>query len=211
MTKDEEFIKPIFHAELLKKIARSGWSLAGINSIRHESVAEHSYGVIVISMQVAQKMDESGIDCDICKTMMMAAIHDLPESMISDIPHTSLISENASFLKSKQSIEEKAIHRIFKGLGEGYGQYCDLWSEYSCGNTLESKIVKGSDIIDMLMHALSLEDMGVSPELLNDFFLSGQRVVADLRIEAIGEIIDNLVNRHSENAKRAGVKLEIQD
>jgi putative hydrolase of HD superfamily len=194
----EDIIELIRFGLTLKRVNRSGWGLAGIDCIRTESVAEHTYGSILTSVVVSQYLVEAGFQVDIEKVLKMAVIHDLPESITSDIPRTLNLS-TSTFNEMKQALEREAIQKIFHRKIGISKHFLLLWEEYEQSSTLEAKIVRGSDIIDMLMHALNLEDIGVSPKLLDQFFITSQTIIESLEIDILTEIFLILQKRHQQN------------
>lgn len=139
----------------------------------------------------------------------MAAIHDLPEALTSDIPRTASQSLASKLNEMKLVLERESIHKIFNQNNSSSKYYISLWEEFEEGSTLEAKIVKGSDIIDMLMHALTLESTGVSARLLHQFFSSSQNIIESLDIELLDEIYKILLERHLQNADTANIDPKI--
>jgi len=196
MTEPEDIIELIRYGISLKRINRTGWSLAGVNCIRTESVAEHTMGSVLTSMLICQYLKEKGAQLNVEKVITMAVIHDLPEALTSDIPRTANQSLAPKINAMKQLLEREAIQKIFSKGDSASNYYIALWEEFEEGSTLESRIVRGSDIIDMLMHALSLESSGVSPRLLHQFFSSSKEIIESLSIELLNEIYIMLLESH---------------
>ncbi len=209
MTEIEDIIELIQSGISLKRINRTGWGIAGVNCIRTESVAEHAFGSVLTSIFVARYLKEKGLQLDVEKVITMAAIHDLPESLISDIPRLTDQSLSSRINEMKRIIEREVIQRIFSKENSFSKYYFGLWEELEEGLTLESKIVKGSDIIDMLMHALTLEATGVSPRLLHQFFSSSQEIIESLNIDLLSDVFTILLEKHRQNAKTANINLDI--
>jgi len=205
----EDIIELIKYGISLKRINRVGWSLAGVDCVRTESVAEHTLGCILTCIFVSQYLKEKGHQLDVEKLITMAAIHDLPEALTSDIPRTASQSLASKLNEMKLVLERESIHKIFKQNNSSSKYYISLWEEFEEGSTLEAKIVKGSDIIDMLMHALTLESTGVSARLLHQFFSSSQNIIESLDIELLDEIYKILLERHLQNADTANIDPKI--
>jgi len=201
MTESEDIIELIRYGASLKRVNRAGWGIAGVYCVRTESVAEHAYGSILTSVLVSRYLVEKGIQLDIEKILTMAVIHDLPESLTSDIPRSSRLLESSKLSDMKQMLEREAIQEIFSRERNLSKHFLDLWEELERGLTLESKIVKGADIIDMLMHVLTLEDTGVSPRILHQFFTSSQKKIESLEIDLLNEIYMTLLKRHQKIQK----------
>lgn len=202
MADSEDIIGFIRHAETLKRVFRSGWSLAGVNSVRPESVAEHVYGSIIISIAVSRYLEGQNLLLNMEKTLIMAAIHDLAESFVSDIPRITDLADSSLLADMKRRVESAAIHEMLSHPIIGSDSMLAIWEEYVNGSTLEARAVRGADIIDMLMHALNLEDSGISPKILDQFFISSHKVVESLEIDAINDIFRVLLNKHERNSER---------
>ena len=208
MAKVEKIIDLIRHGESLKNIDRSGWALSGIQSERIESVAEHSYGSILSAIIIAQQVITDGTDINIEKVVLMAVLHDLPESVTGDVARTEAFVENKELVRKKELAELNAIKSIFEPMGESYENLLHTWNEFNLGKSLESRVVKGADIIDMLIHARSLEESGASPQSLHQFFISSRSIIDTLSIEIVTEIYNALCNEHQQKARAQGIVLE---
>ncbi|MGQ4832869.1 MAG: HD domain-containing protein [Candidatus Asgardarchaeia archaeon] len=167
MSKDE--IEKIFEiitlAGTLKRVPRYGWLMAKVPKCDVESVAEHSYRVSLISMFIAEYMKKQGIKVDSEKVIKMALIHDIAEAKLQDLNLTSIkyLGEDV-----KLSAERRIIEDIFANTS--YNNLMNLWNEFEQKATVESKIVKSADLLDMLFQALFYEEMGVKAENLNEFW-----------------------------------------
>ena len=129
MTDVEDIINIVEFGESLKTIDRSGWILANISSVREESVAEHSYGTILISLIISSHILSSGQSIDLEKTLAMAVIHDLQESIVGDLPRTPENEQNPAFMKNKKQLEREAIHKIFDE-HDIFKQLLPIWNEF---------------------------------------------------------------------------------
>ncbi|RDE14129.1 MAG: hypothetical protein C4K48_07370 [Candidatus Thorarchaeota archaeon] len=209
MTTPEDIIDLVRNAVGLKRVNRSGWGIAGVDRFRPESVAEHSYGTIISSIYISQYLAGTGVQLNIEKTLIMAAIHDLPESLTSDIPHDASQSGKSSKETLKREMERKAIQTILRGKSGSSKQLMSIWKEYEDCTTIEARLVRGADIIDMLVHALDLEDSGVSPRILHRFFASSQHTFETLGIDILSAIYGILLEMHRKNADDLNIRFEI--
>jgi putative hydrolase of HD superfamily len=66
------------HSGKLKELKRTGWVESGI--LEPESVADHSYRTTLLAMILS---DQKGLDT--LKTVKMALLHDLVESVTGDL------------------------------------------------------------------------------------------------------------------------------
>ena len=208
MIQAEMIIELIRHGESLKSINRSGWTLAGVESERKESVAEHSYGSILSAIIIAQQLISNETDINIETVVLMAALHDLPESITGDIARTKTFVEDKELVRTKERAEKHAIRSIFEPMGKSFENLLHIWNEFNLGESLEARVVKGADIIDMLIHARSLEESGVSPQSLHQFFISSRSLIDSVAIEIVTEIYNTLYHEHQQEARVQGIVLE---
>lgn len=145
----------------LSEIKRQGWVDRGIED--PESVAEHSFGVAMMTMAVAQI---KGLD--VGRATVMALIHDLPEIYSGDItPHQHLseaqkeevifrkwIAPSNEVLEEKRKKEEEALRRIAQRLPTQLrASIVELWRELNEEQTEESKLVHQMDRMQRLIQA----------------------------------------------------------
>jgi putative hydrolase of HD superfamily len=207
MNVQDEIIELAMKGETLKKIGRTGWSLAGVDCARQESVSEHTFGTIFLSLMISKLLVSQGEKLDFGKVLSMATIHDLPESLTSDIPRTAIELGGDSFRSGKAEAEETAMHRLAE-MSTSFGDwFTTLWRDIEEENTIEAKIVRGADIIDMLVHAITLERSGVSPEILDQFFVKAHDVAMQLGLKIVDDVFWVLYKRHVELANKRGVQL----
>ncbi len=78
----ENVIKYYVLCNRLKNIIRKGWLDWNINRDRIESVAEHVYGTLMLAIAIYYEYD---YNIDLNKVIMMLSIHELEETIISDL------------------------------------------------------------------------------------------------------------------------------
>lgn len=135
--KDRTLLEFLARAEKLKCNTRHSWTSSG----RHESVAEHSWRLVLM----AYLMKDVFPDTDIEKVMLMCAIHDLGEAVTGDIP---------VFVKTKsdEQVEEKAVAGLFDALPEPYHtELTQLFAEMEERKTPEAKLYKALDKLEALI------------------------------------------------------------
>ncbi len=208
MIQTKMIIELIRRGESLKGINRSGWVLSGIESERIESVAEHSYGSILSAIIIAQQLISDKIDINLEKVVLMAALHDLPESITGDIARTEAFVEDKELVRTKELAEKHAIKSIFEPMENSFQNLLHIWYEFDLGESLESRVVKGADVIDMLIHARNLEESGASPQSLHQFFISSRSLIETVAIEIVTEIYNTLYHEHQQKARAQGIILE---
>ena len=171
----------ILECNELKAIPRMGWRVRGVRN--GESVAEHSYAVALIAMLVADRLD---VDMDHEKLLKIALVHDLPEHMLGDIhaPATRLLGEDV-----KEAAELRIIRRLFTGLEDG-GEYVDLWKEFADRSSVEGKLVRAIDKLEMFTQAYQYECAG--NRMLDDFW-GWEGNMRDFGFGEIRELYDELM------------------
>jgi 5'-deoxynucleotidase YfbR-like HD superfamily hydrolase len=203
----EEIISLVKTGETLKRISRTGWSLAGVQCLRPESVGEHSYGAVLVSLLVSKVLVNRGESVNQNRVALMATLHDLPESLTSDIPRVAAEVGGVELNKAKNESERKVIDSISEKNAFFGTLITNLWNDFSEAKSIEARIVQGSDIIDMLVHALSLETSGVTPSILDQFFYNSYESVRSLGLDVIEDVFWELYEEHIENANRLGVSI----
>nr|ALS89007.1 HD domain protein [uncultured bacterium] len=140
----------------LKNLDRTGWSLRGLPS-GTESVAAHSFGVAVTAMLLADEVRAAGITLDMERVLRMSLVHDWAETRVGDMPKTATDYFGAD---ARKFAEMKAFDDIVAGVGAGRSDYQGLYKDYEQGESLEARLVKAADVIDLLVQALALERAG---------------------------------------------------
>ncbi len=137
-TKIENILKFLREIELLKSVTRHSWTSSG----RQESVAEHSWRMAIFAMALEDEFP----DINIKRVIEMSLIHDFGEAHEGDYP----AFENQP--KNKLEIEEKSVNKIIESLPEKFQlKFKNLWNEYNKCETLEAKLTKALDKLEVLI------------------------------------------------------------
>jgi putative hydrolase of HD superfamily len=147
----------LIELQRLKRLERTGWMLRGLPS-GTESVAAHSFGVSVTAMLLADELRQRGIVVDVERTLRIALLHDWAEVRVGDLPRTA-----ASYfgVKERKNAEREAFGEIVAPVDGAENLYTNLYDDYEERNSLEAKLVKAADVIDLLVQTLALERSGV--------------------------------------------------
>jgi len=144
----EEHIDPIidflFEAGMLAKTPRSGFFFLGSGE---QSVAEHINRTVYIGYVLAAMTP--GVD--MTKILKMCLFHDLAETRVSDL--------NYVHQKYNERMEEKAINDLTLPLPFGL-DIKETIEEYEKRESLEAKIVKDSDILELILSLKEQVDIG---------------------------------------------------
>ncbi len=187
MTESSKII--IFLTELmrLKSVPRTGWLLRGVRDV--ESVADHSFGVAFIAMLLADLAQSRAMELNVEKVLRMALLHDLTEARTGDLPATIKRYVDPSML---HTMDERIADEMFAGLGAIGEEYLRLWREYEERVSLESRIVKAADKLDMLLQACEYEQGGARS--LQEFWTNSETDFSALGIaQEIDDLIVNLI------------------
>jgi putative hydrolase of HD superfamily len=114
-----------------------------------ESVADHSWRLALMAFTMAEELE---ISVDILKSIKLAIVHDVAESITGDIDAV-LIMEGKVLKEEKKRKEISAMEEIKKIAPEKVGlEIYNLWDEYEKGETKEAKFIKALDKVETLMH-----------------------------------------------------------
>ncbi len=161
-------VEAFFEMAHLKQLYRQGWLERGIGRERCETVAEHTFGVAVLSMVLAGR-HEDGLD--LLKVLRMALVHDFGEIHAGDLTPRDDVDA-----KEKERLERESIDRVLSKLPSG-GEYKALWEEYVRGESAESRFVRQVDKLEMALQAGIYEAQQLAD--LSEFFRSADLSVSD--------------------------------
>jgi putative hydrolase of HD superfamily len=133
----------------LADLPRTGWLLRGVRPC--ESVADHSFGVALITMMLVDGTRATGLEVDGERALRMAILHDAPEARLGDVP----MPVKSALLDEVLSDVEAMLVRSM--LGEAAHA---LWTELEEGCSVEARIVRVADKAHMLLKALAYERAG---------------------------------------------------
>jgi 5'-deoxynucleotidase len=152
----KRMLATLIELQRLKRLDRTGWTLRGLAN-GTESVAAHSFGVGVTAMLLADEIRARGTAVDVEKVLRMALLHDWAETRVGDMPKTAV---SYFGVEARRKAEIAAFADVVKDAGAGCEGYGSLYGEYEARESLEAKIVKAADVIDLLVQALALERGG---------------------------------------------------
>lgn len=162
----------------MKAVPRTGWLLRGVRDV--ESVADHSFGVAFIAMLLADLAQQRGMEVDVEKILRMALLHDLTEARTGDLPATIKRHFDPSSL---HAANESLADEMLSGVGAIGEEYLLLWREYEERISLESRIVKAADKLDLLLQAREYEKGGA--QSLGEFWANSETDFSHLGIEEL--------------------------
>lgn len=167
-------IEAYFEFNHLKQLYRQGWLRVGLSRERCESVAEHSFGMALLCLFLA---DSYFPQADASKVVRIALLHDLGEAYAGDItPHDAVSKEE------KLQREREAVERILGKLPRG-AEYLALWEEYEHGTSFEARLVRQVDRLEMGLQATIYEHQGAGD--LSQFFASVHKALETPELKAV--------------------------
>ena len=149
-------LQTLIELQRLKNLDRTGWTLRGL-APGTESVAAHSFGVGVTAMMLADTVAAQGVQIDCERVLRMALLHDWAEARIGDMPRTATQYFGAD---KRKRAETAAFDDIVEHSPAGDTLYRELFKDYEQRTSLEARLVKAADVIDLLIQALALERAG---------------------------------------------------
>jgi putative hydrolase of HD superfamily len=143
----------LFAVNQLKRIPRMGWLLRGIGATHAESVAEHTYGTALTALFLSELVQEP---VDRGRLLAICLLHDLPEAKISDLAPSAVRYLTPG---AKHSAEQTALVDILAGSAQ-HEDLLRLWEEFEQGRSIEGRLARDADRIDMLIQAANYERSG---------------------------------------------------
>jgi putative hydrolase of HD superfamily len=187
----------LIELQRLKRLERTGWTLRGLPN-GTESVASHSFGVGVTAMMLADEVRAHGLEVNCERVLRMALLHDWAETRVGDLPKTATGYFGADMRKEA---ETSAFADIVAGAGPAESEYRELYKDYEERASLEARLVKAADVIDLLVQAYALERAGAKG--LDEFWQIAQQPDFKLPQEA-----DQVVNEVLQSLLQARNKIE---
>lgn len=187
-------LSTLIELQRLKRLDRTGWTLRGLPN-GTESVASHSFGVSVTAMLLADKLAAQGIAVDREKALRIALLHDWAEVRVGDMPRTATLyfgsearkwAETAAFLDVVNEVDTE-------------GTYASLYDDYEQRQSLEARLVKAADVLDLLVQVYALERAGARG--LDEFWEVAENPDFNLEGTAeqiVQELLESILKARSE-------------
>jgi putative hydrolase of HD superfamily len=159
-------LRLLLDAHRLKAAPRTGWALRGVADA--ESVADHSFGVALVCLILAELVDQS---IDRAKLLTIALLHDLPESVIGDLPAPAAIHFPPD---AKRQAGALALGELLRALPWAE-EWHAWWREYEDGTSAEGRLVRDADRLDMLIQA-HIYEQTTGNRWLGEFWASSEKI-----------------------------------
>jgi putative hydrolase of HD superfamily len=160
-------------AAKLKSVSRTGWLDRGVEPVRVESVADHSFGVALLAWTCALQRRAEGAAIDPDRVLKLAIIHDLAEAETgdvtpydrADIPSERDRAARRAFLETrhtrdpdrraaKRAEEDVVMRTLLAALpGPTRSELGVLWDELHQGVSSEARFVKQVDRLETFLQS----------------------------------------------------------
>jgi putative hydrolases of HD superfamily len=160
-------------AAKLKSVPRTGWLDRGLDSLRVESVADHTFGVALLAWACALQRHAAGAAIDPERVLKLAIIHDLAEAETGDstpydpaaIPSEDDPAARRAFLETrhsrdpdrraaKRAHEDAVMRTLLTALpGATRSALGELWDELHLGESPEARFVKQVDHLETFLQS----------------------------------------------------------
>jgi putative hydrolase of HD superfamily len=146
----------LLEASVLKWTARTGWRMRGVRD--PESVAEHSYGVglVVLAMADVLGAEPGGPQLDVRKLLEIALLHDLGEARLTDLPASAVRLLGG---EAKRAAEMAALEPLLDAF-PSRKRLQAAWLEFEDASTPEGWLVRDADKVEMMVQCLRYEMAG---------------------------------------------------
>ncbi|KAL2939845.1 HD domain-containing protein 2 [Bienertia sinuspersici] len=147
----------------LKKTKRAGWVKRNVEN--PESISDHMYRMGLMALISA---DIPGVNRDKC--VKIAIVHDIAEAIVGDITPSDGISKIEKAAEKRKHltkcatslVEDQEVSSVPYSLASSFcysisKEIYDLWMEYEESSSMEAKIVKDFDKVEMILQALEYE------------------------------------------------------
>ncbi len=191
-------LSTLIELQRLKRLDRTGWTLRGLPN-GTESVAAHSFGVSVAAMLLADALVTRGVQVDVERLLRMALLHDWAEARVGDMPK---IGAEYFGAEVRKRAETAAFADLVIQTEPAGSVYRKLYADYEERQSLEARLVKAADVIDLLVQTLALERAGARG--LDEFWNVTQ--VEDFQLEGpareiVSEVFRELLEARNEIRK----------
>jgi putative hydrolases of HD superfamily len=188
-------LSTLIELQRLKRLDRTGWTLRGLPN-GTESVAAHSFGVSVTAMLLADKFNAQGGSVDVEKVLRIALLHDWAEARVGDIPRTATLYFGS---EARKQAEMAAFSDVVSEVDTAKRLYANLYEDYEHRSSLEARLVKAADVLDLLVQVLALERAGARG--LDEFWEVAEKPEFNLEGAAeqiVQELLDSILKARSE-------------
>ena len=157
-----------YQAIKLKDMLRSGALLWKVNTDRFESIAEHTFGCMILAISLYSQLK---LNIDLGKVLEMLTIHELEEIAIGDITPLDKINKEDLIQKARESVLDLVKDLNYKD------SLMELTDEFNSAKSKESKFCRAIDKLECVLEFKKYHDKGqVSIDHVTDEMLENERL-----------------------------------
>jgi putative hydrolase of HD superfamily len=165
--------------QVSKELPRQGFLYSGFKRSEADSVAAHSFSVCVLSFLLARELKQEGWKIDPEKTLKIALMHDLGESITGDIGTYAKDLARGVFDK----VESEAFRLLIRN-STNKKELIEYFEEYMDPKSIEAQIVKFSDSLDAFAQAFTTSN-AVLEDLEENMKIIGKKKIKDKKLAAL--------------------------
>ncbi|MFW5968579.1 MAG: HD domain-containing protein [Persicimonas sp.] len=177
----EQLLRLLARSERLESLPRTGWLVCGVQG--PESIAAHLWETTLVAMWLADHVDE---EVDTEKVLRISLLHDISESMLTDLPWPVKRFVGGDAIAEA---EERATDEV---LADAPDAWREAVAAYEQAESLEARIVKSADRIQMLAKSLQYDTQNRGDVRR---FWREPRNFKDYGIDLVGEVLERLRER----------------
>jgi putative hydrolase of HD superfamily len=147
-------------------------------------------------MLLADKFNAHGVSVDVEKVLRIALLHDWAEARVGDMPRTATLYFGS---EARKHAEMAAFSDVVSEVDGANGSYANLYEDYEHRSSLEARLVKAADVLDLLVQVLALERAGARG--LDEFWEVAEKPEFNLEGAAeqiVQELLDSILKARSE-------------
>ncbi len=178
----KDAIEFYYRAAELKDMLRQGAVVWNVNKDRYESIAEHTYGCIILSIALCSELS---IDVNLGRVIEMLAIHEFEELAIGDVTPLSHINKDELKNEARLAVTEMLKNLNFKD------ELLSLTDEFNLAKTSDAKFAKAVDKLECVLEFKKYQDKGqvslshlkpdmLENKILKEYVVSGKYDLADI-------------------------------
>ena len=171
-----------YEAIKFKDMLRSGPIMWKVNKDRIESIAEHTFGCMILAISLCSQLK---LELDLGKVLEMLAIHELEELSIGDITPLDKVNKEDFAKKAKESVEKLVGELEYKE------KLLALTDDFNCLKSEEAKFAKAIDKLECVLEFKKYSDKGqvsidhvtdemLENEVLKEYIDTGMYDIADI-------------------------------
>lgn len=175
----------------LKHLKRTGWVIRQVPN--PETVAAHSWRMALMAIYKEKELSKIGVDTS--RVVEMCLLHDIGESVIGDIiPEIHQAGSKKISAQTKKQMEKDAVHLLADKYN--FHKLETIFNEYENQETIEAKVVKNLDKLDMLLQAYEYHVAYPDLARLDEFMQFNEK---DIDLPLFLDDVKEIKSRHFEN------------